>query len=183
MTITITVETGAGITGANSFVSLADFQAYHAARGNVLTSYTDEQQKAALVKAGDYLNGLAWRGRKTAQANPMCWPRCEDQIYAEVGFQNITTTVGIIDQDGFTISTASVPTQVINAQCEAAFLNLGGETLQPTLKRGGQVKRKKVDVIETEYFAGASPTSRYLVVDALLKGLLKSSLSIETIRA
>lgn len=183
MAITITVETGAGVTGANSFISLANFQAYHAARNNSLASYTEEQQKAALVKAGDYLNGLSWRGRKTAQANPMCWPRCDDQIYVEVGFQNITTVVGIVDQDGFTISTASVPTQVVSAQCEAAFLNIGGSDLQPTLDRGGQLKRQKVDVIEKEWFPGAAPTKRFLVVEALLKGLLKSSLSIETIRA
>ena len=183
MTITITVETGVGVTGANSFTSLANFQAYHAARGNVLTAYTDPQQQAALVKAADYLNGLSWRGRKTAQANPLPWPRCDDQIYAVAGFENITTSVGVVDKDGFIIGTGVVPAQVVNAQCEAAYLILGGEYLQPTLKRGGQVKRKRVDVIETEFFPGASTTNRYLAVEALLKGLLRSGLSIETIRA
>jgi hypothetical protein len=183
MAITITVETGAGVIGANSFISLADFKTYHAARGNSLTAYTDEQQKAAMVKAGDYLNGLSWRGRKTAQANPMCWPRCDDQIYAVAGFENITTAVGVTDADGFLISTAAVPAQVVSAQCEAAYLILKGETLQPTLSRGGQLKRKEIDVIKYEWFPGASPTSRYLGVEALLKGLLRSGFSIETVRS
>jgi hypothetical protein len=183
MSITITVETGAVVTGANSFVSLADFKTYHGNRGNALTSYADEVQKAALVKAGDYLNGLSWRGRKTAQANPMCWPRCDDQIYAVAGFENITTSVGVVDADGFIISTSTVPAQVVSAQCEAAYLILGGETLQPTLSRGGQLKRKEIDVIKYEWFPGAPPTSRYLGVEALLKGLLRSGMSIETVRS
>jgi len=186
MTIEITVETGAVVTGANSFVSLADFQAYHAARGNALTSYTDEQQKAALVKAGDYLNGLTWRGVKTGRDNPMCWPRygTEDggSIWNQLTYP-ASEWVGVLDKDGFYIPTDEVPGEVVNAQCDAAYLILGGETLQPTLERGGQVKREKIDVIDTEWFAGASPTNRYLGVEALLKGLLRSGMSIETLRA
>ncbi len=186
MTITITVETGAVVTGANSFVSLADFQTYHGDRGNVLTAYTDEQQKAALVKAGDYLNSLTWKGVKTGRENPMCWPRYGTETGGSIWNQleyPASEWVGVLDKDGFYIPTDEVPVQVINAQCEAAFLILGGESLQPTLSRGGQVKRKRVDVIETEYFSGASPVNRYLAVESLLKGLLRSGISVETVRA
>jgi hypothetical protein len=186
MSITITVETGAVVTGANSFISLADFQAYHAARGNALTAYTDEQQKASLVKAGDYLNGIVWKGVKTGRDNPMPWPRYGTEEGGSIWNQLVypaSEWVGVLDKDGFYIPTDEVPVQVINAQCEAAYLILGGESLQPTLSRGGQLKRQRVDVIEKEWFPGASPTNRYLGVEALLKGLLRSGMSVETVRS
>lgn len=186
MTITIIVETGAVVTGANSFVSLADFKTYHGDRGNALTAYTDPQQQAALVKAGDYLNGLVWKGVKTGRDNPMCWPRYGTETGGSIWNQLVypaSEWVGVLDKDGFYIPTDEVPAEVVSAQCEAAYLNLGGESLQPTLSRGGQVKMKKVDVIQTEYFPGASPVSRYLAVESLLKGLLRSGISVETVRA
>jgi hypothetical protein len=186
MSITITVETGAVVTGANSFISLADFKVFCDNRGRVYGGtpavYADEVIKAALVRAGDYLNGLQWRGRKTAQANPMCWPRCDDQIYAVTGFENITTSIGVVDKDGFIISTSTVPAQVVSAQCEAAWALLTGVDLQPNLERGGGIKREKIDVIETEYFSGASPLTRITAIEQLLSGLLRSSISVEMVR-
>jgi hypothetical protein len=186
MPITIVVETGAIVAGANSFVSLCDFQAYHVARGNILAAYTDEQQKAALVKAGDYLNGLVWKGVKTDRTNPMCWPRYGTEVGGSIWNQLIypaSEWVGVLDKDGFYIGTSEVPQEVINAQCEAAYLNLIGNDLQPSIGAGGQVKREKIDILEWEYFPGASPVSRYLAVETQLKGLLRSGMSVETIRA
>jgi hypothetical protein len=186
MTITITVETGAVVTGANSFISLADFKTYHGDRGNDLTAYTDPQQQAALVKAADYLNGLVWKGVKTGRDNPMAWPRYGTETGGSIWNQLVypaSEWVGVLDKDGFYIPTDEVPAEVVNAQCEAAYLVLLGNDLQPALSRGGAVKRRKVDVIETEYFPGASPVNRYLTIENLLKGLLRSGFSVEMVRA
>lgn len=187
MAITIIVETGAVVAGANSFVSLADFKVHCDNRGRVYTAvYGDEAIKAAMVKMGDYLNSLTWKGVKTDRDNSMCWPRYGidegGNIWNQLEYP-ASEWVGVLDKDGFYIATDTVPTEAINAQCEGTWLVLTGTDLQPTLSRGGQVKRKKVDVLETEYFPGASPVSRHLVIDGLLKGLLRSSMSIETVRA
>lgn len=57
MASTLTVETGAGITGANSFASIADADDYHTLRGNTAWAGASTAQKtAALVQASDYLN-------------------------------------------------------------------------------------------------------------------------------
>lgn len=184
MTITITTETGAGIAGANTFVSLVDFKTHADQRGRIYTAvYVDEAVKAALIKMGDYLNSLPWRGRKTAQANPMAWPRCDDQIYAVAGFENITTSVGVVDRDGFLIGTDTVPPAVVNAQCEGAWLILTGKDMEPALDRGGALKREKIDSLEWEFFPGASPTTEFKAVSNRLRGLLKSSFSTEVVRS
>lgn len=187
MSITITVETGAVVTGANSFVSLADFKAFCDNRGRVYSGvYGDEAIKAALVKTGDYLNNLTWRGVKTGRDNPMAWPRYGIEEGGNIWNQLEYPTsawVGVLDANGFYIPTDEVPAEVVTAQCEATWLVLTGYDLQPTLSRGGQIKRKKIDVLETEYFSGASPTNKYLAIEGPLRGLLKSSLGVNTVRA
>jgi hypothetical protein len=55
--------------------------------------------------------------------------------------------------------------------------------MEPALDRGGQIKRKKVDVIETEYFANASPTTEFKAVMNRLRGLLHSGATMEISRA
>ncbi len=187
MSITITVETGAVVTGANSFVSLTDFKTHCDQRARVYTDvYEDEALKAALVKMGDYLNSLSWKGVKTGRDNPMAWPRYGTEVGGSIWNQleyPASEWVGVLDKDGFYIPTDEVPAEVINAQCEGAWLIATGKDMEPALARGGQIKRRKVDVIETEYFPGASPTSEFRAVSNRLRGLLRSGISIVTVRA
>ena len=89
----------------------------------------------------------------------------------------------MVDADGFTIGPATVPPAVVNAQCEGAWLIVTGKDMEPAMDRGGAVKREKYDVVEFEYFSGASPASVFKSVDNRLRGLLKGSFSIETLRA
>lgn len=182
----IVVETGLIVAGANSFVSLDSFQTYCEDRNRTYTAYTEVQQEAALIQAGQYLNNLVWKGIKTNRTNPMCWPRYGDDVEGNIWNQLVmpaSAWVGVLDKDGFYIDTASVPVEVINAQCESAWLILTGTNLTPVLERGGQVKREKVDVIETEYFSGASPRDVLTPVADNLKGLLKSSTTMTIARA
>lgn len=187
MTITITVETGAGITGANSFVSLADFKAHADQRGRIYTSvYADAVLQAALIKMGDYLNSLPWKGVKTGQTNPMCWPRYGTEVGGSNWNQLVppaSTWVGVLDADGFYIATDAVPAAVVNAQCEGAWLIATGKDMEPSLDRGGALKSEAYDVVKFEYFSGASPTTEFRAVSNRLRGLLKGSFSIETARA
>lgn len=187
MSVTITVEDGSIILGANSFVSLVDWKLHADQRARVYTAvYGDEALKAALVKMGDYLNSLPWKGVKTGRDNPMSWPRYGTEVGGSIWNQLVypaSEWVGVLDADGFYIPTDEVPAEVVNAHCEGAWLILTGKDMEPALARGGQVKRKKVDVIETEWFAGAPPTTEFKAVSNRLRGLLKSSFSTEVVRA
>lgn len=179
MAITITVETGAVVAGANSFVSLADFKTYCDNRGRVYTAiYGDETIKAALIKMADYLNDIPWKGVKTGRDNPMAWPRYGDESGGSLWNQiqwPASSWVGVLDRDGFYIDTSAVPVEVVKAQNEGTWLILTGKDMEPVLNRGGQIKRQKVDVIETEYFATAPPTTEFKAVMNRLRGLLRSS--------
>ena len=104
------VEDGTLPAGANSFASVADADAYHAAR--LTAAWTDElaevQKEAALIRASDWLNRkVMWNGRKASRSQRMAWPRS-----------------GVVTQDG-EIAPDEIPAEVVEACCElAGFLSL-----------------------------------------------------------
>ena len=184
--MSIIVETGSVVTGANSFVSVADFQAHCDLRNRDYSAYSDEAVEAALVKMADYLNSLNWKGVKTGRTNPMAWPRYGNEDGGNLWNQlewPASSWIGVLDKDGFYIPTDEVPAEVVNAQCEGAWLIATGKDMEPSLDRGGALRREKYDVIEFEYFSGASPTTEFRAVSNRLRGLLKSGFSSETVRA
>ena len=100
------VEDGTMPAGANSFASLADADAYHAAR---LTeawadSLAGDKKEAALIRATDWLNRkVRWEGCKTTRKQRMAWPR-----------------TGVATQDG-PVPSDEVPAEVVEACCELAM--------------------------------------------------------------
>ncbi len=184
MTITITVETGVVVAGANSFISLADWKTWADKRGYDYSSFTDEQVKAALVKASDYLNGLAWKGFKTARANTMCWPRYGDEVGGNINNTSVTYFVGVLDRDGYYVGVSEVPAEVIAGQCEATWEILGGTDLEPSLERGGMVTSERVEgAVAVTYAAGASAETRFIAIEKRLVGLLLSANTAKIMRA
>lgn len=143
----LVVETGTGAATSNSYISVIDAAAYHAARGNAFTG-TDAVLEAALLKAATYLDGYyraRWRGFKVLPSTQaMEWPR--------------------YDVAPFMLSDV-IPQRLKDAQCELALRALSGELAADAT---GNIKREKVDVLETEYFANSVPKQVYTVVDQLL---------------
>ncbi len=185
--MSIIVEDGTIVEGANSFVSLVDFQVHCDARGRDYSSYDDESlQEPALIKMADYLNDLPYKGFKTDRANPMSWPRYGSETgggnYVNILLYPETYFVGVLDRDGYWVGIAEIPVEVINAQCEGTWLILTGKEMEPALARGGQTKREKYDVIEFEYFNGAPTTTEFKAVMNRLRGLLKSSTTMDVSR-
>jgi hypothetical protein len=181
----LVVETGLIISGANSFISLADFQTYCEDRGRVLDSYDDDTEIIpSIIKMADYLNSMPWKGWKTERSNPMSWPRYGDTLsgWNEI-HQPASMWLGVIDGDGFIIPVSEVPAEVTAAQCEGAWLILTGSVLEPALERGGELKREKYDVIEFEYFSGAPTTTEFKTVTNRLNGLLQSVDTRELVRS
>ena len=70
----IVVENGSVVSGANSYISLADFKLYAAARG--ITLPADATVEAYLVKSTDYLesNRNRFVGTLTDRDQALSWP-------------------------------------------------------------------------------------------------------------
>jgi len=150
------VEDGTIVSGAESYLSVADADTYHTARGNDGWTGDATAKEAALRNATDYLTQryrLNWYGHRFSLGQALDWPRS-----------------GIND-----VGTDEVPREVRHATAEMALVALTTDLNAP-LERGGQVKRerKKVGPIEseTEYADGASGRTRYPAVDGILAPFL-----------
>lgn len=168
MAITLVVETGAGIAGANTYYSLASANSYFQSRGVTTWEDADSADKqVSLIKATSYMETLPWIGLKTYSTNPLDWPRRN-----------------VVDKNGYYVSATAIPLQIKQGQAEVALRYLTGSDPLPDLADSGQIVRERVDVIEVEYTAQgktAQPTFSY--VDALFSQFLLSSLNVNLSRA
>lgn len=95
----LTVEDGSGVTGAETFVSVADADEYASNRGlSIWVDETDNAAKeAALIRAADYLRdnyGSRWRGSPNSETQALPFPRNgEDVIPAQIVRANIELAV------------------------------------------------------------------------------------------
>ena len=153
------VETGNLVADANSFVTRADVATYCDNRGYTWPgAATNADQDRAVVRAGDYLRNetrFQYRGALRSATQTMPWPR-----------------EGASFHRGPAIPNTVVPQCVKDAQCELAYRTLSGTDLQPDATRGGAVKRRKTDVIETEYFEHAPTETTIRAVLGILAPVL-----------
>lgn len=166
--MTITVETGAGVANANSYVTLAEARTYAKARGVTLTAFDDVLEQY-LIKAMDYLESLRadYRGIKTDSTYALQWPRYG--VYL----------------DGVELDSNVIPTELKNAQVALAMAVQDGVDLMPTQSGDAFVVSEKVGPIETRYSEGVSVSGVPIVrsVEALLAPLLKATGALSTVRA
>ena len=168
MAIVLVVETGSGVSGANTYISAADADLYNSNRGRSSWALLDADAKAtALIKATEAIDAqYPWIGTRMTRAQGLQWPR-------HAGVDSLGASILLIDRDGFDIE--GVPQAVVNACAEAAFLSLSEELFQDDDPRG-KILRKKTDVIETEYQPD-SPTAKpaaptpFGLLNSILKGL------------
>lgn len=174
------VETGSGVAGANSFVDLAYAATYFSDRNIAAWGDDDDLQTAALIRAAQYLNGLRWQGSRVNFRSLLCWPRFGVPV---PDFQPLTDTYGMGTTWGMYWPSNEIPEPVKMAQCEAALRYLQGTDMLPDLDRGGLVLHQKVDVIEKTFASFAPGGTTFQSVLALLRPFLKSSASVEMVRA
>lgn len=139
--------------GIDSFVSNAEADAYHAARGRTEWAAAGAGARdAALRLATAYLDGrYRWRGAIAAADQPLGWPR-----------------LGAVDREGRLL--VGIPQKLREAACELALEALAGP-LAPAEPRGGMVAAEAVAGIAVTYAAGAPAGPVYPFVDLLLAGL------------
>jgi len=184
MAITITATVGGA--SANSFITEAELIAYVAARPNAHTSATTsgstatEDEKAAMVQAARELDAALWQGSRVDGTQRLAWPRAyvPDPDYPH------DATDALTDEPGYLDST-TIPRRVKDAQCELTvqFLKAGATDLSmPSSVEG--VKRRRIDVLETEYQVGALATrgfARFPLVQQWLAPLLKAGSGQRTV--
>lgn len=170
----MTLVTTAGASNADSYVALADTDAYFAARGVTTWTGSDTVKEQALRRATTYLDNQyrdRWIGLAATQEQALAWPRVDgsrDPWHRSLQYP-------LVDINGFEIADNVVPQQIKTATMEAALLIVIGTTLEPVLTRGGAVKQETIGPISVTYTDGASPVDRYLVIEGLLRGLVTSS--------
>ena len=156
------VETGTGSATGESFCSVSDALAYHAARGNATwATITTTQQEQALRRATDYMEAVysrRWAGTRTTSVQALSWPRYNVFV------------------NGFVTLSSSVPRAVINACSELALRAPAGELLSDSTQ---QKTRTKVDVLEVEFDKYSPQSTQYLAITALLAPYFELASGIE----
>lgn len=169
-----TVEDGTIVASANSYLSVEAADTYHTDRGNTTwTDATTAAKQAALIKATDYLvqtYRTRWKGIRVDTDQTLDWPRAgvliEDYFEPQSGprpalFPGLT----------FVLGDDVVPEEVKKSTAELALIALTTD-LNPSLERGGDIRRLKAGSVEVEYGPGAQPFTVYRNVDGYLRPLL-----------
>lgn len=143
--------------GAESYISVANADAYHAARGNAAWALlTPDAKEQALRKATDYMGRYSgrWKGERLNAGQVLDWPRA-----------------GVV-VDGYEINWETVPAAIANA-CALLALKASAGDIAPDL--GPQKQSVKVGPIETTYAAGTRQATRYQSAETLLAPYLAGS--------
>jgi len=142
----------------DAYDSVANVDAYWAARGNTTwTALSDTQKEVNIVKATDWIDrNFSFGGVKASETQRLKWPR----LFAE-------------DEDGFVVGETDAPWQVKEACALVAdMFRSGVYDMEGIVTSKSGIKRKKVDVLETEYFSekavtGSVPTHVYQLLSSL----------------
>jgi hypothetical protein len=174
--MTLIVETGSGVAGAESFASVEDALAYHSNRGNdIWATITTLQQEQALRRATDYMGAYyrpRWKGRRVSPTQSLDWPRV-GVVLDE--FNDSVALSGLGYYGVIVVPFNSVPVNVVNACCEFALKAAAGE-LAPDLDR--ETTSESVGGISVSYRAGAPQHIRFRALDLLLAPFLANASAV-----
>ena len=160
----LNVESGSGASDSDSYVTVAECDAYHLAHGGAAWALVADKE-AALRMATIYLDtAYRWRGTQVVASQALRWPR-----------SGVTV-------DGFDVSWSAVPEAVKRACCELAakgalFADVSAQYV--TDVQVGPIKR-------TMSGLGNNGQVRYAVVDAMVRDLVSGgsgSSSVQVVRA
>lgn len=153
--------------GTDAYVSLAACDAYHTALGNTAWTGLDAAKEVAIRKATLWIDNAyrgRWKGIRCDTTQPLAWPRWD-----------------VTDEDGLYVDSATIPTAIANATCEAALRIIAGSDLDPDRDRGGRIKSESVGSLSVVYADGAPSGTTYPRIDRIVSGLVagRSSMRIE----
>lgn len=169
---TLIVETGAIVANANTYVTVAEADAYWADRNQSLwAALSPAEKEASLVIAAQYLEwNFDWLGsRINSTTQAMVWPRwLPDGLDSDLRFINSNV----------------IPPRVKFAQIELAYLQSQGE-LQPNTDVGGLPIEVQLGPLSVKYSQSPQTYRSFAYVDQLLKLLVRDSsgISMKAVRA
>lgn len=125
----IVVEDGTLVSGANSYITLAEFKAWADDRG--ITYGTDSLLSQQLYRAHDYFETLRFRGLKADENQTMQWPR--DQVLI----------------DGYAVDSNEIPSEVKLSIYELIKIEIDGDSKLAPSER--EVTSEQIDSIKITY--------------------------------
>lgn len=142
------VETGAGLSNAQTYATVTQLKAFAAARGLSVPSAQSECE-VLLVKAADAMRGLAYKGDRVSRSQAMDFPRSGVCI------------------DGFSYASTEIPIEVVHGQCALA-IEAQTTDLLPTAAASayGPVIQETVGPVSTTYAESGVSRSTPLVQKA-----------------
>ncbi len=146
--MTIIVEDGTIVTGANSYVSVAELEAYGDIRSVVFVQDTE----SLLIQAMDYIETLKYKGVKFTYDQGLQWPRADVYI------------------DGYYNDVNNIPKELKNGLMQTAVAIDQGNGPQQTTPR--KTVREKVGELEVQYAEGSSSVTIDPKINAYLYKLL-----------
>ena len=163
--MSLTSETGAGITGAESYASIAQIDAYwtnrphHSLAATWAAASTANKEGAAREATGylDATYGPFYRGQRRSYIQGLEWPRAFAKDENEASLKDL-------------------PDQLVWATAELAARSISGP-LADDVDRGGQIS-EKTERIEgaisetTKYATSAIIETRYGFLDGMIEPLL-----------
>lgn len=164
----LTVETGAGLSNAEAYLSVADALTYLTAVGasDAWAAASTAQKEVALRRATQYLDTqYTWRGEPLTSTQALEWPR-------------------VVDVDG---RSYTWPVRQIREAC--AELAVRALSVDLYADAGQTIKSEQIGPIRTEYEPGLSGSqTRFTAVDRMVAkfttagGAGRSSLRIERVQ-
>jgi len=158
--MSIIVEDGTGKTDSETYITIVEYQSYLTNYGYAADTGTDAEIEAAMRRGMIKIESFAYKGEHTNSDQALSYPRV-----------NVSYRGKYIDSD-------EIPTGLKNATAEATRLEraTSGILSQSVTKN---IKKKKIDVLETEYFSPSGSTTKYTQIENFLKGLIYSSSLVE----
>jgi len=151
---------------ADSYTSVAAADTYHMARGNELWGNADgTTREVALVRACDYLErgyGRLWQGARTTLEQRLSFPR--------FGIGNLRST--------------EIPSWMIEAQCEAALLELKRPgCLSESWNEGGSLAGEREGEISKSYRPGIETLRKFPPIYGILAPHIRNPSQVKMERA
>jgi len=159
--VALIVETGAGVAGAESLASVAQFKTESTNFGFDYSAFTDTQIEVALRKGCLFMRQeyrMRWKGYVVLATQAQDWPRC-----------GVSTEPARMYY--FTPSD-TVPAEVVSANIILAQKVLSGTELFPDSTQ--KAAQETIGPITVKYEQGSSQRMRFDAVDALLAPFLSS---------
>lgn len=161
----LVVEDGTIVTGANSYVSDADYTTYANERGKTVGSSAAVREQE-LILAMDYLESFRseFKGNKVTRDQPLQFPRYDVWI------------------DTYQVDSNSIPIELKKAQMELGVLIQSGVEITPS-QTNQNVQSESLGELSVSYFSGGTyKTVQMRSVEQFLDVLLEGNGKIRSIR-